>query len=160
MTTKELAVRFGSGDPRTFTGLSPTFIIFKNFAGIDVTPPAISEIGVSTGLYKFSFGYTLSAIAFCIDGGALLSDADRYVTGTLDPIQAIDKRLGSEDQSFGTDTVDPASVYAFSKRFQELLEGNAKFNKSSGVWEISSRGSSQLLRTKTLTNTLTESNKT
>ena len=160
MIQKQLAIRFGSGDSRVLTGLSPTFVVFKDFDGNDVTSPLISEIGTGTGLYKFEFGYTLGQIAFLCDGGSSLPDSDRYVAGTLDPIQAIDRRLGTEDQGFGSDVVDPSSVYEFSKRFLEFLEGNAGFEKSTGTWQIFDRGGTFMLREKTLTNTVSEATKT
>lgn len=58
--------------------------------------------------------------------------------------------IGSTTSSFGTDSVDPSTLFGYLKRAQEVLEGNQIFNKSTGIWDIYSRGSSQLLREKTL----------
>lgn len=156
---KDYWLKFGSGDPRTNTGLSPTFIIFQTVGGTAISSPSITEPGASTGLYYFQYGTTMS-IAFAVDGGAGLSDSDRYIVGSLDPIQAVDQKIGYESDSFGSTSVDPSTLYGHLKRTLEFLEGNADFNKSTGSWQIYSRGSSTLLREKTLTNTISEATKT
>lgn len=151
-------LQFGSGNPTDNTGLAPTFIQFYTQAGATVAPPGITEIFTGSGLYRFQYAPTLS-IVFVADGGALLSNSDRYVTGVLDPIQAVDEVLGQTSDSFGSTSVDPGSAMGYLKRALEFNEGNADFQKATGVWSISSRGSSTLLRTKTLTNNITEADK-
>jgi hypothetical protein len=42
----------------------------------------------------------------------------------------------------------------------EIQEGNATFTKSTATWSLYNRGSTTLLRTKTLTNTTTSATKT
>lgn len=83
---KNYGVRFGSGDPRTFTGLSPTFLFFVNMAtGATVTPPSIAELFANTGVYNFSWG-TTTPIAFLVDAATTTPGANgRYVSGQLDP---------------------------------------------------------------------------
>ena len=71
----------------------------------------------------------------------------------------VDERVGVQGDSFGSTLADPTTLTGYMKRVQELLEGDALFTKSTGVWTISSRGSSTLLRSKTLTNTTTSSTK-
>ncbi len=151
-------LQFGSGNPATNTGLTPTLIQFFDQTGATLAAPGVTEIFSGSGLYRFFYAPTLS-IAFVADGGAALSATDRYVTGVLDPIQSVDEKMGTTDSSFGSTSVDPSTALGYLKRLQEFLEGNAVFTKATGVWDVYSRGSSTLLRTKTLTNDLTEAEK-
>ena len=91
--TKDYLLKFGSGNPASYSGLSPTFILFEigpTLPWAATTPPGVSEISVGSGLYTFAYQATLP-IAFVADGGAALSTTDRYVTGILDPIKAVDR---------------------------------------------------------------------
>lgn len=152
--SKSYGLKFGTGDPRLNTGLHPTLIIFNSaIDGTPLTPPGISEVISGSGIYNFMYGPTLS-IGFLADGGSNLSSSDRYITGLLDPIQAVDEKVGYATDSFGSTGVDPTTIFGYAKRNQEFEEGNAVFNKSSGVWDIYSRGSSTLLAEKTLTNSI------
>lgn len=74
MATKEIYFS-DSGVP--IEGLTPTFDNLKRVSdGVDVTPPAITEIG--GGWYKFDIDPT-ERLTGVIDGGAsLLIDAERY----------------------------------------------------------------------------------
>ena len=65
---KQFFFYFGNGLPGSYTGLSPSFIIF-NMAGVTLTPPGITEFVGSgaTGIYGFQYGSTVGA-AFVIDG--------------------------------------------------------------------------------------------
>lgn len=156
---KDYWMAFGSGNPADNTGLTPTMTIFQTSGGTAIAAPAITEPGSGTGLYKFSYGPTASIIFVC-DGGAGLDSGDRYIIGALDPIQAVDEKVGSSSDSFGSTSVDPTTIFGYVKRNLEFNEGDASFNKSTGVWDISSRGSSTLLREKTLTNNTTAATKT
>lgn len=90
---KQYLVLFGSGNPASNTGLSPTFTVFKTVpGGTNATPPGITEIPSATGQYYFTYGAT-NAIAFVIDGGSGLASSIRYVPGLLDPVDAIDEQL-------------------------------------------------------------------
>jgi hypothetical protein len=228
-------LRFGSGDPRTYGGLSPTFLIFKTADGTNITPPAIAEVsGTSCGLYAFEWGTTTS-IGFLADAATTSpGSTGRYVSGSLDPSDRISEYgttllaigttnfalgttnvalgttnvalgttnvalgttsvalgltnvgfgttnvalgttaiaigttaisylsgltttlagIGSTASSFGSTSVDPVDVFGYLKRIQEHLEGNEVYIKSTGILSISSRGSSTLLATKTLTNSV------
>ena len=134
-------------------------VVFNTAGGTAIAAPSITEPGVSTGFYLFSYGPTAS-ISFLVDGGSALADTDRYVQGVLDPIQVVDERVGTLTDSIGSTTTDPGSVFAYLKRNQEVSEGNATFSKTTGVWSLYSRGSSTLLREKSLANTTTAVNKT
>lgn len=158
---KTYYLKFGSGDPRTFTALSPTFVIF-NANGVTAisNPPGISEMPSGSGIYQFiqnattAYGSTIPYV-FLADGGSALSSGDRYITGILDPVQAVDQIVGTTSDSFGTTSADPTSLMGYAKRNQEIQEGAQNYTKSTGVWDVSSRGSSTLLVEKTLTNTTT-----
>ena len=166
---KNYWLQFGTGDSRSYTGLSPSFVLFFNSNGATITPPGITEPLVGSGLYTFQYGPTMS-MAYQVDGGATLNSAFRFIAGNLDPIQAVDEgvttinynvslmmqSIGSTASSFGSTSVNPGTLYGLGKRIQEFLEGNQTFNKTNGVWDIYSRGSSTLLVEKTLTDTSTQ----
>lgn len=156
---KNYFLRFGSGDPSDNTGLSPTFTIFSALGLTALPAPGITETPAGSGLYSFSYGPT-QAIVFKVDGGAALSNSSRYITNVLDPVQAVDERIGFATDSFGSTAADPTTLYGYAKRNQEFQEGNATFTKSTGVWQIMSRGSSILLVEKGLTNNTTSATKT
>jgi len=162
MKTYWLTLGDGSITGATFTGLSPTFITFINASGGTGTPPAISEIIAGTGVYSFTYGPTLG-MYFVVDWGVSVPSTYRYTKGSLDPLQAVDERIGGildNNDSFGSTSVDPTTVIGFLKRLQELGEGNALYTKATGIWQIFSRGSSTLLREKTLTDSTSTSTKT
>ncbi len=241
-------MRFGSGDPRQYTGMAPTFLIFKDSAGTNVTAPSIAEVGTSTGIFGFTWGTTTS-ISFLADAATTSpGTVGRYVSGSIDPADRIDEvgttlvaigtthvaqgttnaalgttavsygllnfglgttgvalgttsvalgvtavalgttnialgttavalgvtsvalgntnmalintigplatGIGSTLSSFGDTLTDPGTLFGYLKRIQETLEGNENYIKSTGILSIYSRGSSTLLRQKTLTNSV------
>lgn len=82
--TTRYFIRFRHSD----TGLTPTFLFFKNASNLsDITPPSIVE--VAGGTYYFSWTFTTSAspdIVFEIDGGASIPTEEvRYVGDTISP---------------------------------------------------------------------------
>ena len=156
--SKSYYLQFGSGDPANYTGLSPTFVIFRVGGISAISAPGITETPAGSGFYRFDYGPTTS-ILFKVDGGAALASGDRYITGTLDPIQSVDEKIGTTSDSFGSTASDPSTVLGYLKRNQEVLEGNSSYAKSTGIWSIYSRGSSTLLREKTLTNNTTQATK-
>lgn len=156
---KSYWAKFGSGNASDNTGLTPTFTIFSVQGLTAISAPGITETPSGSGLYKFQYDPTLPII-FALDGGAALDSTARYVYGVLDPIQAVDEKVGTLSDSYGTTAIDPQSVLGYLKRNQEFQEGNATFTKSTGTWNIYTRGSSALLREKTLANNTTEASKT
>lgn len=157
MANKIYYLKFGSGDPAPYTGLFPTFTIFSAQGLTAMSAPGITEMPSGTGLYQFQY-YATQAIIFKADGGSNLSAGDRYISGTLDPIQAVDQQLGFSTDSFGTTGTDPTTIWGMTKRFLEQWEGDKVFTKATGIWQMFNRGSTTLLRTKTMTNTTTSSN--
>lgn len=155
---KTYYLQFGSANPASFTGLTPTFTIFSANGISAQTAPGITETPSGSGLYRFQYFPTFPII-FVADGGAALSSSDRFVTGTLDPAQAVDEQIGTIADSFGSTSTDPTTIWGHTKRNQEFNEGNAIYTKSTGTWDISSRGSSTLLRSKTLANNASTASK-
>ncbi len=204
---KFYSMSFGTGDPRTFSALSPTMLIFVRLTdGATIAPPSITESLSGSGMYQFQYG-TTQPIAFLCDGASTNLGSGRYIRGRLDPDDRSDEYgntliaigttligfgvsgfaqgvslfalgttnvalgtsiygqnqsltvtvagIGSAGSTFGDTTHDPTDLFGYNKRLVELLEGNAAFDKSAGVWSLYSRGSSTLLRTKTLTNATT-----
>ncbi len=87
---KTYYVRFGSGDPRSNSGLAPTFLSFNNY-GSAVTPPGITSVIGATGFYAFQYG-TTTPIVFLIDGATSgLDSSSRYVAGSIDPADRSDE---------------------------------------------------------------------
>ncbi len=157
--TKTYYLVFGTGNPSSYTGLTPTLTVFSAAGLTALAAPAIAEGPAGSGVYNFAYGPTLS-IVFVADGGAALSATDRYIKGALDPVQAVDQTIGQTTDSFGTTLTDPTTLMGYSKRAQEFNEGNKTYTKSTGIWDIYSRGSSTLLREKALTNSVTSANST
>jgi hypothetical protein len=153
----KFALRFGSGNPQTSSGLSPTFILFRDETGADRTPPLVTEVGVSSGLYYFNYVPSATfTIFFIADGGpAILDDTLRYVAGSLDPVAAVDRSLGFAEDSIGTTAV-PSNVFGFVKRINEIWKADATFNKQNGKWEQYAAGTSTLLFSKTLANSTSQ----
>lgn len=88
---KNYVIRFGSGDPRTSSGLSPTMLIFvRSDTGATLAPPSVTEIAATWGLYTFQWG-TTTPIAFLCDGATSNLGQLRYVTGSLDPADRADE---------------------------------------------------------------------
>lgn len=159
MATKTYYMKFGTGDPRINTGLFPTFVMFSIGGLTAMTAPGVTETPSGSGMYQFLYGPTL-AVAFLADGGSALPSVDRYVSGVLDPVHAVDQQLGFSTDSFGSTSADPTSLWGYVKRFLEFWEGDGTFTKSTGIMQYFNRGSTTLLRTKTVTNTTSQSAKT
>lgn len=155
---KTYYLKFGSGDPALFSGLSPTMTVFSAGGFTAVTAPGITESVSDPGIYVFYYGPTTSII-FKADGGSGLASGDRYISGALDPLQAVDEKIGTIQDSFGSTSIDPSTVLGYLKRLQEWNEGNAIFTKATGIWQVFTRGSSVMIASKALTNTTTNANK-
>jgi hypothetical protein len=109
---KNYAIRFGSGDPRSSTGLAPTMVYFiRQSDGQTIAPPGFSEVLTGSGLYSFQWG-TTQAMVFLADGAtSSLGTGGRYVTGALDPADRADEygtsiiALGTTSIALGTTSV-------------------------------------------------------
>jgi hypothetical protein len=102
---KIYSLKFGSGDPRTLTGLSPTFLIFVRMTdGQTIAPPGIAESLSGSGVYQFTFG-TTQPIAFLADAATVSpGSVGRYITGQIDPSDRADE-YGNTLIGFGLSTI-------------------------------------------------------
>jgi hypothetical protein len=155
--TKNYWVTFGSGNPVQYAALgsSVIFLQFGNAAGLTLVPPGITEIYPGWYRFQYDVGVT-NNIIFTIDGGATLGPSTstlRFLSGILDPTDNLDSQIGSTNSTFGT-TLLPGDVFGYVKRTTQFLEGQQTFNKSTGTWDVFSKGSSTLLVEKTLTNSV------
>lgn len=102
---KFYSLQFGSGDPRNYAGMSPTFLIFVRLTdGAAITPPAITQSLASSGIYQFSYGVT-QPIAFLADAATTSpGTAGRYVQGQIDPVDRMDE-VGASLVALGTSGV-------------------------------------------------------
>lgn len=103
------------------------------------TAIAIGNSGIALGVSHIAQGNTLIALG---QSSALFSF------------------IGSTASSFGSTSLDPVDLFGFLKRAQEINEGNETFTKSSGLLDFYSRGSSTLLREKTIIDSTTTTTKT
>lgn len=89
---KVYTMQFGSGDPRTFTGLSPTMLIFVRVSdGATIAPPSITESASGWGIYQFTYG-TTQPIAFLADAATTSPGTSaRYIVGQIDPSDRADE---------------------------------------------------------------------
>ncbi len=232
------STRFGSADPRTFTGLSPTFLVFANMVtGTTNTPPAITEVVTGSGFYGWTYGVTQS-ICFLIDAATTSPGSNaRYVSGQLDPADRANSYgdslmafgsslvaigtsnialgtsnialgtsnfafgnsnialgtsnialgttvisyvsvfgasliamgatianmalfMGDTTASIGSTSVDPANLFGFLKRAQEIQEGAQIYTKASGLWDLYNRTQTVLLREKTIADSSSSTTRT
>ena len=102
-----------------------------------------------------TMGGTLNAIGTTIFGiGATVAGMGNTLSGigsTLGGSSGIVALLGDTSSSFGSTSVDPTTVFGFLKRSQEMAEGNRTYTKATGLLDYYNRGSSTLLREKTIT---------
>lgn len=109
---KSYSMRFGSGDPRTYTGLAPTFLIFVRASdGQTIAPPGITERLTGSGLYQFDWG-TTQPIAFLADAATTTpGTTGRYVSGSIDPADRADEygntliAIGTSNIALGTTSI-------------------------------------------------------
>lgn len=102
---KFYSLQFGAGDPRPFTGLNATFLIFVRMTdGATIAPPAITEALTGSGIYQFSYGVT-QPISFLADAATTSpGPAGRYVVGQIDPTDRMDE-VGATIVAIGTTNI-------------------------------------------------------
>lgn len=150
MAVKNYYLAFGTGNPADNSGLAPSFIAFTSAAG-STTAPSISEIA-STGIYYFQYEVAEGGnVAFVADGATTgLADGDRYIFGALDILDRFDQFFGASTDAIGDSATDPTTFFGFLKRFQELLEGDSSYAKSTGVLTMLDRTGATTLASKTI----------
>lgn len=131
---------FGS----TLTGMGSTIFGIGNTVG---------AIGVTfTGFNATFAGQAVTLVAI---GNTVASIASFGATFT-----AFGSLMGDTTSSFGSTSADPTTVFGFLKRAQEISEGNETYTKATGILDMFSRGSSTLLREKTISDSTSSTTKT
>lgn len=99
------ALQFGTGDPRNFGSMAPTFLSFVNMTtGATLAPPAIAEALPGLGIYQFQYSVSLP-IAFLADAATTSpGTAGRYIAGQIDPSDRID-HFGTSILAFGVSSI-------------------------------------------------------
>lgn len=124
----------------------------------DIAILGTSLVALSTT--QIAMGATVVFISQSIGGvGSTTIANGNTLVAIGNTVMALNGMLGTTASSFGSTVADPETIFGSVKRLQEILEGNATFNKSNGTWDIYSRGSSTLLRSKTLTDGQTSTTK-
>jgi hypothetical protein len=113
---------------------------------LNITGAALGTTAVALGTSAVSSGITAVALGNSIYALGLSHSSVNFSLAAL---------IGTTASSFGTEVVDPTTVFGYLKRMQEFNEGNQDFNKTTGVWTIEARNTS-LIATKTLTNSSSE----
>lgn len=142
----------------TGVALSTTAVALGN------TGVAFGQTSVALGTSNFAFNTSIFAQSVTISAQAVSISAQCVTIISLAQFGATNSaeillRIGTTASSFGTTLVDPGDLFGFLKRAQEFREGDQTFNKTTGAWNISTRGGT-LLVTKTLVNSSTEVTKT
>ncbi len=108
-----------------------------------------------------NFGITLSAVSVSLLAmGVSATARGATLLGIGNTTAAYGSLIGGTLSSFGSTSSDPVDMFGMMKRFQELLEGNQVYTKATGILDFYSRGSSTLLREKTVSDTSTSTTKT
>jgi len=113
---------------------------------LGTTNLALGFTNLAYGVSNFALGTSIYAQGSTILGYGV----SIYAQGVTNA--AGFSNIGTIGSTFGGVSSDPQDLFGYLKRLQEVLEGNASFDKSAGTWSLYSRGASMLLRSKTLTN--------
>lgn len=125
--------------------------VLDPFDQFGVTLTAIGNTSIAIGTTHIGQGVTLLSGVTLLYGFGLSNAA---IGATLLT------QLGNTTSSYGTNTADPTTIFGFLKRAQETREGNETYTKASGLLDIYSRGSSQLMTEKTIADSTTSTTKT
>lgn len=113
------------------------------------------------------FGITLAAIGTSLTafGNTSIAIGTSHIAQgntlfALGASSALFSFIGSTASSFGSTSLDPVDLFGFLKRAQEINEGNETYTKASGLLDFYSRGSSTLLREKTIIDSTATTTKT
>lgn len=134
--SKIYSLQFGAGDPRTYTGLAPTLLIFVNMTnGATLVAPAMSESLTGSGLYQFTYGVT-QPIVFLADAATTSpGTAGRFVSGQIDPSDRADE--------YGTSLVaQGVTIYALEQALgvSFIAFGNSSIALGNTILSIAGSG--------------------
>ncbi len=139
--------------------------VLDPFDQFGVTMVAQGNTLVALGTSNIALGTTAVALGNTMVGFGFSNFAlgtSNYALGTSIYALGLSQSalVGSTASSFGTDASDPTTVFGFLKRALETREGDETYTKGTGILDIYSRGSSQLLREKTISDSASTTTKT
>lgn len=127
---------------------------------VDEDVAALGSSLVALSSTQIAMGATVVYISESIGGiGSTIVANGNTLVAIGNTLFALNSTIGTTAASFGDTAIDPETIFGMTKRLQEILEGDAGFNKTTGVWNIYSRGSSTLLRSKQLSDGQTSATK-
>ncbi len=154
---------------RYVTGtLDPNDSFGVTLNAIGLTLGGMGSTQVGNGTLLTNLGTTMVAIGSTqVGNGTLLTGMGSTLVATGSTLVGLGSSfigmasfIGSTASSFGSTSVDPTTLFGFLKRAQEVGEGNETYTKATGVMTMSSRGSSTLLASKTITDSTSQTTKT
>lgn len=146
------------------------FGVSLNAMGVSVSAIGVSLTALGNSFVSFNasfqalgntlFGFGASNFALGVSNFALGTSNLALGTSIYARGLTMDALIGNTASSYGTNSADPTTIFGFLKRAQEAREGNETYTKSTGVLDIYTRGSSQLLVEKTISDSTTSTTKT
>lgn len=124
----------------------------------NVTLTAIGFSNLVYGISLFALGTTGVALGTTAVAG--INALGSGFTGIGNSLVALGGYIGSTASSYGSTSIDPVDLFGFLKRAQEMAEGNQTYTKGTGLLDFYNRGSSTLLREKTISDTSSSTTKT
>lgn len=159
MANHQYYLRFGSDQPSTHSGLSPTFISFRNASGGATTAPSISEVS-TTGIYTFSYE-AQGSINFVVDGATTgLSSSNRYIAGSVDLTDRLNDFIGLTTDAIGDSSTSPTTLYGYLKRIRNWLEGQSTYTRATGGLVTKDITGATTLSSRTITDNTTTVDRT
>ena len=139
--------------------------VLDPFDQFGVTLVAIGNSQIAQGVSILAQGVSLAAqgVSLTAQGVSLFAfGASIYAQGVSCVARDVSLAalVGDTSSSFGTNLADPTTIFGFLKRAQETREGNETYTKASGILDMYSRGSSQLLAEKTISDSISSTTKT
>lgn len=169
-------VRYLSGvlDPQdtfgsTLTAIGATVTSHNTlFTNLGTTLVAIGSTNLAMGVTQAGMGNTLAAVGVSLTAqGSTILGIGASLTAQGNTIAALGASfgglaafIGSTASSIGSTSADPVDLFGFAKRALEFMEGNQTYTKATGILDFYSRGSSTLLREKTVSDGVTQTTKT
>lgn len=170
---------FGVFDPQdmfgsTLTGIGNTSIaIGTTLIGFGMTNVALGTTNVALGTTNVALGTTglavgVTSLSYTVTDNALLVNVISpavaatgvTLTGVGNTLSTLGTYVGSTASSFGNSATQPATVFGYAKRVVEFLEGDQVYTKATGGLVFSSRGSSEILASKTVSDSTSTTTKT
>lgn len=131
--------------------------------GVSLAALGVSQLSLGTSLMAFgASNFALGTSNYALGVSNLALGVSNLALGVSNyaALATLTAGVGTTASSYGTDSVDPTTLFGFLKRAQETREGNETYTKATGSLAIYSRGSSQLLTTKTISDSTTSTTKT